>query len=474
MPGSNYNAPQYGVKYTLTRGAYRCTFNDPTDSDNIGSLTNIDGFDSPEVREQGENLQERDGGIHSDRFFYGRRPLTIEGVIHGYATVAARNDAIQKLMDVTNAMRDDMTITWQPAGGQEAFLNVRRQQPLRVEGLGPNKVFTAGMVSADPRIYSTTLHSQDITTPVSVSNGGSSGAFPFYSVSGPLTSGAIVGVNGANTITTALTLAVDKTLKIDTLKRIVTVGDRQALRTNWWRSPSFENTGITYTPDTIFNSSATSTTFALHGSRSLKVASVDNSANNLKTTLPYSSSSTHFPVDPVATPNISVSYWARGGSALGTTFLSVSFFTSGNSLISSGGPAGNAVTTSFVQTTYSVAVPSNAAYFTVQVGLTGATFPIGAAGYIDEMIVEPGTPGFTWFYPGVTSGAAWLGTTEDSISKLFAGADTHINPAQGYQYVALGNSSLWTPLAPGASTVGVYGTTGSTFNASMTWRDTWV
>lgn len=241
MPGANYNAPVYGVKFVLTRGAYRATFNDPSDIDNLGSLTGADGLDSPEVREQGENLQEFDGGIHADRFYYGRRPVTLSGVIHGHATVSARNDKLQKLMDVTNAMRDDMTLTWQPAGGMEVSIKLRRQQPLRVEGLGPNKTFTAGMVAADHRIYSTAQVTQALSPSGSiVTNLGSTEAFPTYVVTGRTIADARLSVNGKYVAGFTNGLLPDYVYYLDSLKRTAQKGARLGFRRNVFPNPNFE------------------------------------------------------------------------------------------------------------------------------------------------------------------------------------------------------------------------------------------
>lgn len=244
MPGVNYNAPVYGVKFVLTRGSYRVTFNDPTDADNIGTLTGIEGLDSPEVRESGENLQEFDGGIHSDRFYYGRRPVALAGVLHGHTTVAARNDNIQKLMDVTSALRDDMTLTWTPNGGMETFVSLRRQQPLRVEGLGLNKTFTAGMVSADPRIYSTTLATRTIGPlgALLVENLGSTTTYPTYYVTGKTTANARMSVNGKWVVSFTGSLAPDYVYIVDSLKRTVQKGARAGFRRNSFANPSFELT----------------------------------------------------------------------------------------------------------------------------------------------------------------------------------------------------------------------------------------
>lgn len=77
------SGPQFGVKYVLTGmqgDASRITFNDPQDADHVGYLSNITGLDSPDVRESADDLIGDDGGVHGN-FFYGRRPVVLEGMI---------------------------------------------------------------------------------------------------------------------------------------------------------------------------------------------------------------------------------------------------------------------------------------------------------------------------------------------------------------------------------------------------------
>lgn len=75
------SGPQYGVKYTLTGpDGSRAVFNDPSDVDYVGQLTDLTGLDSAEVREAADDLIGDDGGVHGE-FYYGRRPLTMSGRI---------------------------------------------------------------------------------------------------------------------------------------------------------------------------------------------------------------------------------------------------------------------------------------------------------------------------------------------------------------------------------------------------------
>jgi Phage tail protein len=131
-------------------------FNDPTDGNYVGVLTDISGLDSPEVRESGDDLVQADGGIHGD-FFYGRRPVTLSGIILNPSSTLDRAQKVGKLTRASNCMRNDSILYWTPPGGVIQFLYVRRQQPLRISGAW-QKNFQLQLVAANPRIQSSTLN----------------------------------------------------------------------------------------------------------------------------------------------------------------------------------------------------------------------------------------------------------------------------------------------------------------------------
>lgn len=259
--------PQYGVKYTLTGpDGTICTFNDSSDPNNVGTLTEITGFDSPEVRESADDLVQQDGGLHGD-FFFGRRPITITGLVHGHSSAAERNLRLTRLMQATNAMRADAVLTWLPDGGTTVnFVTLRRQQPLRISG-GWNKEFQISMVAADPRIYSNTLHTQTVNAtdtggaagfsfpmvfpldfgPASVSgqmfveNQGNAVSYPELTVTGPGTNPSIYNATTDETIALIYTLAAGETFVLDTLNRTVLLNGTESrysavdfLATDWW------------------------------------------------------------------------------------------------------------------------------------------------------------------------------------------------------------------------------------------------
>lgn len=426
MPGTNYNAPVYGVKVVLTRGSYRVTFNDSTDSDNIGSLTNIDGLDSPTVREQGENLQEFDGGIHADRFFYGRRPIMLEGVVHGHATVSARNTNLQKLMDVTNAMRDDMTMTWQPAGGFEVSVALRRQQPLRIEGLGPNKTFAAGMVAADPRIYSTTTVTQSLgASGTTVTNSGSTEAFPIYYVTGKTTANARLTVDGKYVASFTNGLAPDYVYTIDSLKRTVLKGARSGFRRNSFPNPSFEKTAAPQYASlngfvSTFNPFAAMPTPSSGWGTHVASVVANGSIGFAGFELLNPDGSGYWPYPYLAKATMGVSALAAAGAALNSLAFRVDAYNASNSLVLSDTQTASALSTSWQRFTLNhTNLGSGSTKARIFMGVTFASGSPGATYYFDGVDLEFVTT-FTsgTFVPPGTGGWEWEGTADASSSIL--------------------------------------------------------
>jgi hypothetical protein len=159
------SGPQLSTKYTLTGpDGTVATFNDPSDPNFVGSITEVTGLDSPEVRENAENIVGMDGGVHGS-FFHGRRPITLAGTIYNVTSNEDRNIKVTKLLQSSNAMREDATLEWTPAGGERQFVKVRRQQPVRITG-GWSKSFQLLLVAADPRIYGTTANAGNVVSPI--------------------------------------------------------------------------------------------------------------------------------------------------------------------------------------------------------------------------------------------------------------------------------------------------------------------
>jgi hypothetical protein len=178
------SGPQIGAVYTLTGpDGTQAVFNDSTDPSFVGYISEASGLDSPEVRENAENLTGLDGGIHGS-FFYGRRQITLSGIIPNVHSPKDRNQKMTKLLHACNAMRADATLEWTPEGGEAQFLNVRRAQPVRITGNWV-KEFQVPLVAADPRIYSTLVQTAATTgETLSVENRGDHNTYPVISIEG--------------------------------------------------------------------------------------------------------------------------------------------------------------------------------------------------------------------------------------------------------------------------------------------------
>lgn len=221
-PGTNLefaSGPQFGVKHTLVGpDGSRAVFNDPFDADYVGWLTSTAGFDSPEVRESADDLVGDDGGVHGN-FYYGRRPVILEGQIESRPSNAERNRRMTRLQRASNAMRKDATLRWAVEGGIEQTVKVRRQQPLRISG-GYLKTFQLALVSADYRIYGAAI--QEMRFDVGdhtkyASNHGSAQTPPIITVYGPAegveihnhTTGSVVAFGAGLSLTATDYVTVD-------------------------------------------------------------------------------------------------------------------------------------------------------------------------------------------------------------------------------------------------------------------------
>jgi hypothetical protein len=484
MPGTNYNAPQYGVKFELNRsGIARCTFNDPTDADNVGSLTAIDGLDSPEVREQGENLQEFDGGIHADRFFYGRRTVTLEGVIHGHASIAQRNDMIQKLMDATNAMRDDVQVIWTPSGGIPVYMLMRRQQPLRVEGLGFNKTFTITFVAADPRIYSQDLHQQSLTIPL-FSNLGSTDTFPTYVVTGTTTANSRLTINGKYVASFSAGLKPDFVYYIDSRLRTVQKSARFMFRRNSFPNPSFEKlSGNQYVAvngavTTFTPAAAQPTPFSTYGNRVASVV-VNGSSGFAGFELLNPDGSGYWTNPYLA--KLALGFSVMGAHAIPACWKFV-HYNSSNTIVATD------IRTDGVNVPVGSWAPrvlsnyTNLAFGSVKskiyIGVMndGVTAPSGDTFYFDGVDLEfnPTTSAGDFHEPG-TSNWVWEGTANDSSSIVVPPGFPSGSADYTGAYDALDLTHTdWAGMPPGNSNLLSMSNQGVGASAYAIWRDAWM
>lgn len=212
--------------YTLTSpDGGVAVFNDVTDPNYVGVLSEVTGLDSADVRESAEDLTQADGGSHG-YFYYGRRPITMTGTVYGHATVAARTAKLDRLHRASHAMRGDAVLKWKPATWQtesyiEMFTWVRRQQPLRYSG-GWVKQFQLSLVSEYAFLYSMSLRTATAAsgTAVTVENQGSGPASPIFRITNASANPTITNSTPEPDQvlrTTGLTLATGETIEIDTL-----------------------------------------------------------------------------------------------------------------------------------------------------------------------------------------------------------------------------------------------------------------
>jgi hypothetical protein len=200
----------YGIPYYLDGpGSAFAVFNDKADANFVGYLTNIGGFESASVRESAEDLVEDDGGVHGD-FFYGRRPVTLEGLIFPDDLTATEQSRQNKLLRAGDAMLTDAVLRWTEPGEPQKALWLRRQTEPKITGQRP-KNFMLGMVSAASRIQSYALHSQSVAT-TTVANAGTATAPPTFTLT-PSSGTVVITVGGDQVslfgVTTGSQMTVD-------------------------------------------------------------------------------------------------------------------------------------------------------------------------------------------------------------------------------------------------------------------------
>lgn len=155
-----YLGVEYGAKYTLEGpNGVKAVFNDSTDANYVGDLSpESSGLDAPEMREDSADRVEADGATFGD-FLAGKRPVVLQGTIIA-TSKAQRNERVGKLRAASNAKTENAVLWWEDAAAGKVFVNLRRQQPLRVTK-GYVKEFQLSMVSADSRILGYNLSSTE-------------------------------------------------------------------------------------------------------------------------------------------------------------------------------------------------------------------------------------------------------------------------------------------------------------------------
>jgi hypothetical protein len=274
-------AVQYSTVYRLIGpDGTQAVFNDPTDTNYVGVLSSISGLDSPEIRESAEELVGMDGGVHGD-FYYGRRPIVLEGLLLNPASVVDRNQRADRLHRASDALRADATLAWQAEGMAEQSIRVRRHQPLRMEGTW-QKSYQLALVAEDPRIYSFVTNSVQVLAEilggsdigrgydrtydidygpanpngqVLATNAGTTLTYPVLTVTGPGTNPSISNLTTGETLYLNYELAADELLTLDMLNRTVLLNGTASrysavdfIRSDWWGlMPGLNDVRVSFT-----------------------------------------------------------------------------------------------------------------------------------------------------------------------------------------------------------------------------------
>lgn len=192
----------------------------------------VTGFDSPNVRENIEDLPEADGA-NAGNYYYGSRPVTFNGLLTG--DPASRNLAAIQLQAALRGLRSNVTIFSQ-ATGLPAMRASGRLQNLRItrrEGIA--KSFQIGLVCPDPRMYSQALNTNSGSGSVAISGaafplvfpvsfGGGTGATVTFNVTnaGNFTAPAVIRVAGTITNPYITNLTSGEVIYIDNLDLVGT------------------------------------------------------------------------------------------------------------------------------------------------------------------------------------------------------------------------------------------------------------
>lgn len=182
-------AQQFGVVHTLVSpNGYTAVFNNPASGDYVGDLLGpeaISGLDSATVKSSVIERAQSAGALQGYNF-PGQRPITMRVTINA-STTTIRNQRTDKLRKVLNdCMIADGTLTWTPDGSISQFVKVRKNAEYREAGAWVKEGFF-GLLAADPFIYSTTQHSQVLSTSgTTIENQGNAAAPPeALTITGP-------------------------------------------------------------------------------------------------------------------------------------------------------------------------------------------------------------------------------------------------------------------------------------------------
>jgi hypothetical protein len=126
----------------------------------------ITGFDSPNVRQDIEDLPEQDGAV-AGNYFFGSRPITIKGKVVA-STASMRNVSVMSLQRALRGMTASSTLSVTGVPGMLDMQVYCRLDNVRITG-GYIKDFILSLVCPDPLMYSTALHTQTASGMIAVS-----------------------------------------------------------------------------------------------------------------------------------------------------------------------------------------------------------------------------------------------------------------------------------------------------------------
>lgn len=490
-------APEFGTKFTLTGpDGTIATFNDTADPNDVGVLTNITGLDSAEVREAGDSLVEFDGGVQGPGY-YGRRPVVLEGLVYGHGSAEARAAKLARLHKAANAMRGDSVLSWTPSvtGGVPVYLTLRKHQPLRVDGAW-NKNFQAGMIAADPRIYTETTNTSISTLLTSATlapiNNGNAESYPVYKLVGAITNPSIINYppDGSDArslnITTPGALGNESVLVFDTLARtIMLVPRKMATRTNLDVNPSFEagTSAWTHSGEVTTAIVTEAVGYQQYGTKALRVTRASGATPTTSIIKRFTGIS--------AGQMVTVGFNHRSPSTqVGKVSIVLIFYTAGS--VQVGSPLSIPVTDPSAYTTndwkrwtgYGL-IPATATQVDVIIQYAPVNHTALATDYnVDAITVEHanGPAGMDYFdgsNPLPDYSTVWSGTTDDSTSVATLTDPTATSlytPFIQTVYSWLNfSTSAWAGLQAGTNNITVAGTSiGATAALRINWRDAWL
>jgi hypothetical protein len=424
------SGPEFGVPYVLTAAdGQRAVFNDEADPDYVGMLTDISGFDSPEVRENADDLVEMDGGLHGD-FYYGRRPITLEGQIMHNGDPFLRNMQVAKLQRASSALREDATLIWTPPSGA-------------VAGFGFNMGFPLSFGQAIP------------SGQMFLVNQGNAENFPIYYVYGPGTSPAIVNMTTGTVISMLVSLGLLDVLIVDTRERTVRLAQRSGADdvVNYVLTPGFP-AGLN---DWAARGSVTATVGADATAPSGlgQVATVTGATVGTDPWEGLQQSGSAGDMQGLReAQDYTIQFSVKRNSATARNAVAlVTWYTTAGVLVSTAtGPPVATVNGSWVTYTTTVTAPTGAtrAGLSLVIDNGGVAFTAGESFSFDKISMVAGSTAL--FGTGDTAGWMWTSTQYNSQSRQ-PGTEINLDTANDRYGVLDFANTQWGGLVPGSNDV---------------------